>query len=677
MNSINVFILAAGLGERLRPITNHIPKPLIPILGKPCIEYVLERVSALPVNKIGINLHYKKDMIEEWVKKYFDNRNNPPSPPFAKGGVTPLAPLSRGESNPPLEKGDKGGFSYKKIVFFPEEQILGTGGALKNAEDFLREGTFLVHNSDIFTEIDLTKLLEYHRSSNNLVTLAVHDYPKFNSVIVDENGFLKTVETGLKPVSTDYKRCAFTGIAVYEPDFLKFLPPGKSSVVDSWLKAVSESRKIGTLNIDKGGDEPRSYWSDIGTPDAYAAAVFWELRSLGETIFIHSSIETCAGAEIQGNVVIGNGCNVTALQATSLLRNCIILPETNVGASHATPLQKESLFENCIIGPEFMIDLNEREIVPFIGEDKQLIGTGGSDRKYYRIKKDGRSRVFMQCREDDPDYERHIEYTKFFLGHSVPVPYLYEADNEKKSALLEDAGDISLYSWLKCPRDPADIEDIYRQVLDIISLIHTEVTDDVSSCAMLKNRTFDYDHFRWETDYFIKRFVEDVRNISIGNRTALDMELHDLAMKADTAPKVIIHRDFQSQNIMVMKGPKLRLIDYQGARMGPAAYDIASMLWDPYYRFEDNMRCRLLDYYLERMADYYKGRFDADAFNRALILCRLQRHMQALGAYGFLSVVKGKKYFRKHIPEALRVLREDVEYVRDVCPELYGLIVDL
>ena len=68
MENINAFILAAGQGERLRPITNHIPKPLVPILGRPALQRVIERISELPVDKIGVNLHYQKDLIKEWER---------------------------------------------------------------------------------------------------------------------------------------------------------------------------------------------------------------------------------------------------------------------------------------------------------------------------------------------------------------------------------------------------------------------------------------------------------------------------------------------------------------------------------------------------------------------------------------------------------------------------------
>jgi len=120
-----------------------------------------------------------------------------------------------------------------------------------------------------------------------------------------------------------------------------------------------------------------------------------------------------------------------------------------------------------------------------------------------------------------------------------------------------------------------------------------------------------------------------------------------------------------------------RIIDYQGARMAPPAYDVASVLWDPYHRLDDGMRERLLAYYLDEMKADPAHPFHEAAFRDSLLACRLQRHMQALGAYGFLSEVKGKKYFLKHVPEALRLLREDVAAVRQEYPELAHLIAAL
>ena len=721
MNPINIFIPAAGLGERLRPITNHIPKPLIPVLGKPVLESVLERVSALPIHKIGINLHHESNMIENWLKQ--------------------------------------SAFSTM-VEFFPEDPILGTGGALKNAGGFLRKSAFLVHNSDIISDIDLEKLFDFHLSSKNLVTLAVHDYQEFNKLVLDENGFLKEIvrnhphpnppfskgrevgenappSPGGRGLGRWGKFLAFTGIAVYSPEFLKFLPQGASSVVDAWLKAVQHGYKIGTLDVTG------CYWSDIGTPVSYVKAVINELRKNAEMVWIHPSVIGCKNIEMDGYVVIEEVSNAPSPLFSKRgkggffganiphkvisLRNCIMLPGTKIDMQEDTPpsppLGKGGmegvLYENCILGPGFRIDLSKSEMLGLSAEtDSFLIGTGGSDRRYYRVKSKGRSAVLVQCHDKDPDFERHIEYTRFFKKYSIPVPELLDVNPDKKNASFEDLGDLSLYSWLKCPRDEGQIEGIYKEVLDILVTIHTVATKHVSECLYLTDRIFDYEHLRWETGYFMERFVEGVRNIKVNNLLTLNDEFHRLALKVDSFRKTVIHRDFQSQNIMITRGGIPRIVDYQGARIGPPAYDLVSILWDPYFRLEDDVRERLLNYYIDKvippLPPLVKGgnvnlnaKGDAASqnppqspfasalgrirqgekgglrgitekdFMETLLPCRLQRHMQALGAYGFLSKIKGKKYFMKYVPEGLRLLKEDVFLSSDEYSKLYDLTMRL
>lgn len=282
----------------------------------------------------------------------------------------------------------------------------------------------------------------------------------------------------------------------------------------------------------------------------------------------------------------------------------------------------------------------------------------------------------MECRPDDQDFDRHLAYTRFFARQTVPVPALLTEDAATKRALFEDLGDTSLYSYLKLPRDHESVESIYRDVLRSLVTLHTTATAHVEECPMLQARIFDYDYLRWETTYFLDRFVRGLRKLEIENRPALDDELHRLAQSVFEKPRVIIHRDFQCQNIMVHAGGP-RIIDYQGARMAPAAYDIASVLWDPYYRLDDAIRGRLLAYYLDEMRGARVLAFDERAFRESLVACRLQRHMQALGAYGFLSGVKSKTYFLKHVPEALRLLKADVAEVPDSYPTLARLIAAL
>jgi NDP-sugar pyrophosphorylase family protein/aminoglycoside/choline kinase family phosphotransferase len=634
VNTLKTFILAAGYGERLRPLTDHIPKPLLPVLGKPVIEQVFGRLSGLPVESFGMNLHHKAGMLKEWASSSVYSR---------------------------------------QIKLFFEQTLLGTGGALKNASEFLGRSVFLVHNADILSDVNLEALVKEHLSSGNIATLAVHNHERFNNLLIDSSGMLKHVGSSGADDASILCKIAFTGISVYSPEFLSFLPEGNSSVVDAWLKAVSSGRRIGTL------DYTGCYWSDIGTPQSYVSAIREALANSGETIYVHSSAD-CSRAEISGFAVFESG---SVCGTGSSLKNCVLLPGSQI--PHKT------VIEDALVGPDYVIQLQRDKAVPpanfsakiieaFFGRPQEtlesaLIGIGGSDRKYYRLLGPERSAVLMVCSADDTDYERHIRYTDFFRRHSIPVPEVFYTDSLVKQALFEDLGDLSLYSWLKCRRMPGETERIYRKVLDILIQLHTVVTENIAGCNMLSSRVFDYEHLRWETGYFAERFVSGLGCMRIPEEAKILEEFHRLARSVDAIPKTVVHRDFQSQNIMVERDETPRIIDYQGARMGPPAYDLSSLLWDPYFRIQDDMRERLVRYYFEKSRAYHIA--DPAAFRHALLLCRLQRHMQALGAYGFLTNVKGKKYFLKHIPQALDYLREETEETRTEFPALYELVRSL
>ena len=653
-HAVAVFLPAAGLGERLRPVTNHLPKPLLPILGKPIIERTLEKLAAVCDGTIGINLHWKAELLRAWA------------------AASPWR---------------------DRIVFFPEDPILGTGGALKNAEALLSRGPFIVHNSDILLEIDFSRLIEAHLSSGNIATLVCHRLPHLSNVVVDKHSQVLDVENpgASKPdPSTIADKVAYTGIAVYAPDILAFLPTGVSHATVAWIAASKAGHKVRAM------DFTGCYWNDVGDPTTYTRGVFDALRDDGETVY-RSPAARCGRIEIDGYVVVESG---SAVRDGSRLTNCVVMPGADVSGSH----------ENAILGPDYAVALSESDMQPALHavekkrvalsdpllaahwgsgapkaggsspaaawSDAILIGLGGSERRYFRVRHAGRTAVMMECRPEDPDFERHLVYTDFFARHAVPVPALLSTDNAGKRALFEDLGDAQLYAYLKLPHDRGGIERVYRSVLGSLVTLHATATQHVHECLPLKTRVFDYDYLRWETTYFLDRFVTGLRKREIENRRALDADLHRLAEHVDGVAKTIIHRDFQCQNIMIHAGVP-RFIDYQGARMAPPAYDVASVLWDPYYRLDDSVRERLLGYYVSEMTRSAATAFDEASFMQSLIPCRLQRHMQALGAYGFLSAVKGKKYFLKHVPEALRLLKADVVEVRQEYSALARLIAGL
>jgi NDP-sugar pyrophosphorylase family protein/thiamine kinase-like enzyme len=639
VKKIRAFILAAGLGERLRPISDHIPKPLLPILGKSALERILDRISSLQVERIGINLHHKSHDVTTWIEQ------------------------SR---------------YSERIKLFQEHTLLGTGGALKNAAALLGQSVFLVHNADIISNIPLELLIEKHLREENAVTLAVHEYPRHKSLWIDTDGNVKYIGTQLSGHHRQLRHVSFTGIAVYSPLFLGLLPHGVSSVVNYWQKAIALHHSVGTM--DCTGCE----WSDIGTPGSYAATVFQFLEKSGSSLYVHPSAE-CDTVVFEGYAVIEEGVHLTG---RTMIKDSILLSGFKANA--------DATLEKVIAGPEYEVDielpyimlnnqsdiLSSRIVSEFItsSSDKtviRLVGSGGSDRKYYRIREGDRSAILMQCPPHDRDYERQMLFTAFFRTNNVPVPALIASDDERMQVLFEDIGDTTLYAWLQCRKSSESVEQIYKRVLDILVAIHAGVTSRSNECPELQNRLFDVKHLRWETTYFLEQFVKGVRGIIPRKESRLDDECARLAATVNSFRKAVIHRDFQSQNIMITGGNTIRVLDYQGARMGPPAYDLASLLWDPYYRLDNDTRIRLINYYLEKMNYERDNSYDESEIRQTLLFCRLQRHMQALGAYGFLSRKKGKTYFMKYVPSALEYLQEEAASAKDVYPELYTLVKKL
>jgi aminoglycoside/choline kinase family phosphotransferase len=215
---------------------------------------------------------------------------------------------------------------------------------------------------------------------------------------------------------------------------------------------------------------------------------------------------------------------------------------------------------------------------------------------------------------------------------------------------MEDAGDQDLWShrndsWLQRRA-------LYQRTLDQALLLHTRAHTAPGREKLHLQQQFDAALYRWEQDYFVEHCLGRHFGITAGfNRARLD----EIAAELASLPRCLVHRDFQSQNIIVRTG-EVCLIDFQGLRPGLAQYDLASMLLDPYVALTPAERDELRSHYLSGLLG---PESDQDPeFLRIYDLCAMQRLMQALGAYGKLGHVDGRTTFLEHIPVALSRLRE-------------------
>ncbi|WPD24997.1 MAG: sugar phosphate nucleotidyltransferase [Candidatus Electrothrix scaldis] len=219
---MQAMLLAAGFGTRLRPYTLVRPKPLFPICNVPLLHIHLDKLLALGCERIVVNCHYLPEQIKEAVA------------------------------------------DRPEVILQYEEEVLGTGGGLRKALEHFHEGPVLVMNGDIFHDIDLSLLAQAHTASENEVTMALHDYPRFNGVVVQQEkirDFLTSKE--LSKENLQEPPLAFTGIHLVNRAVLEQIPLGCFFHIIDLYKELAKAGKIGFIRTDG------SFWQDMGTPEDY------------------------------------------------------------------------------------------------------------------------------------------------------------------------------------------------------------------------------------------------------------------------------------------------------------------------------------------------------------------------------------------------------------------------
>jgi len=234
-------ILAAGLGTRLRPLTNDRPKALVEVAGRTLLEITLRRLASCGIRDVIVNVHHHADMVVDYLKK-----------------------------------SDNFGM---RIEISREDVLLDTGGGLKKAAWFFLEDSsqsdepFLLHNVDVLSTIDVQRMVEFHKANQALATLAAQDRETSRYLLFDEQNRLcgrragRDQEPEIVRPSKETQALAFSGVHVISPRFLeRMTEDGKFSIITSYLRLAGEGANICAFRADK------YYWRDLGKPENIAQA---------------------------------------------------------------------------------------------------------------------------------------------------------------------------------------------------------------------------------------------------------------------------------------------------------------------------------------------------------------------------------------------------------------------
>jgi aminoglycoside/choline kinase family phosphotransferase len=284
---------------------------------------------------------------------------------------------------------------------------------------------------------------------------------------------------------------------------------------------------------------------------------------------------------------------------------------------------------------------------------------GGSDRKYYRIRFSADySLILVKYNREKLENDRFVAIANFLEGIGVNAPFIYYHDMEEGLIWMQDLGEEDL--WHHRTESWRVRRELYRNAIDQVITLHQTNLNLCLGVGFLPG--FDEATYRWEQNYCFENCFGRYFHITPANLERLSRHpaFGDLARSLAKYPPVLIHRDFQSQNIIIWD-EQAYLIDFQGMRPGLGAYDLASLLFDPYVSLIESERVELLGYYLERAG----AGWSRDEFISVCHKCAIQRLMQALGAYSVIGLLRQKPEFLRFIQPALKLLHKVASAAED------------
>jgi len=313
-------------------------------------------------------------------------------------------------------------------------------------------------------------------------------------------------------------------------------------------------------------------------------------------------------------------------------------------------------YSKIILSMEFVIEQTLIKIFNLYKEvfgldviDYKYLPESGSNRVYLRLY-DKEKTIIVSINEDVRENLAFLEINKQLKKSGVRVPEIYYYNVNDGIFLLQDLGDITLYS--RCQENPDRQKEYYKKVIDDMPLIQIKSAENFNWDFCYPRKAFDKQSIMWDLQYFKSYFLR-LSGITFDEQLLEDDFVVFANYLLETKQDYFLYRDFQSRNIMLYNDIPY-YIDYQGGRKGALQYDLASLLFEAKANIDEDLRNELIDYYIQVFSKY--SQFDKKDFQKYFYAYVLIRLLQALGAYGFRGYFQGKSYFIKSIAPALKLL---------------------
>ena len=494
-----------------------------------------------------------------------------------------------------------------KVTVAEEPEILGTGGALNPLRGFIGDGPFWLVNGDIVVEgLDPQPIADAFERGGDFASCWLSDTHGPRTVEADMEG---RVCNWKSDVPGDNGTFTYCGCALLSRQVLDYLPPsGFSTIVQTYEKAMMEDAKFVT-----GVTEEQSFWGDAGTLESYLEMH----NALDPDRFGENPNVLFDGVKLLDSADLG-GCVVTGGLVGGVFERAALVGLDQIDAPRLAALADAMGWPRRDVACHFL-------------------GARGSDRSFWKlVRGDDRAIAIEYNDAKRPENARYASHARLLAEAGVPVPRVLADVPAQKALALDDIDGDSLED--RANRRGANLVKLYAPVVKALRTMHEQGTEAALAHDVALEPAFGPELYAWERDLFETYCVKERYGYD-ALPNAVRAELEGVAEELRRQRPVLVHRDFQSSNVLYRADGSFAFIDFQGMRLGTAAYDLASLLYDPYAPLGEKERVALL-----RLYPVDKLPFGA-----------VQRLIQALGAFGRLASV-GQPQFGRHVAPALQNL---------------------